>query len=85
MEEKDILFGENKEISVNIVVREEEMDEGKVFIVSNEELGVADFGDNLDEAIDNFRKSMKMYLETYPEKIELIKTKMPLLVSRIHL
>ncbi len=72
MEEKDILFGENREISVNIVVREEDMDEGKVFIVNNEELGVADFGDTLDEAIENFRKSMKMYLETYPEKIEKV-------------
>lgn len=55
-------------IGLNIIVREEKMEEKKVFIVNNEELGVADFGDTLDEAIENFRKSARLYLEAYPEK-----------------
>ena len=53
-------MSENK-ISVNIVVREEEMDNGKVFIVNNEDLGIADFGNTLDEAIENFQ-GLKFYL-----------------------
>lgn len=57
-------------LSVNISVREEKIDEKKVFIVNNEETGVADFGDTLDEAIGNFRKSMNLFLETYPQKKE---------------
>ena len=57
-----------EKICMNIIVREEEMDDKKVFIINNEELGVADFGDTLDEAIENFRKSVNLYLDTYPEK-----------------
>ena len=83
MENKDHTINE-KGISINIVVREEDMNGKKVVIVNNEELGIADFGDSLDEAIDNFRKSAKMYLDTYPEKRKLLQEeKEPLLVSRI--
>jgi len=74
-------------LSVNISVREEKMEKKKVFIVNNEETGVADFGDTLDEAINNFRKSLKLYLETYPEKKKFFieEEKEPVLVSRIFL
>ena len=73
-----------KELGLNIIVREEDEDGKKVFIVNNEELGIADFGDTLDEAIENFKKSMQLYLETYPEKkLLLIKKEKPLFVSRI--
>lgn len=74
-----------EKLSVNISVREEKMDEGKVFIVNNEETGVADFGESLDEAIENFRKSLRLFLETYPEKKEIFiecESK-PFLISRI--
>ncbi len=57
-----------EKLSANIVVREEELEGKKVVVVNNEETGVADFGDNLDEAIENFRKSLNMFLEAYPEK-----------------
>ena len=84
MENKNRIYDKENGVMVNIVVREEKMDEKKVFIVNNEDLGVADFGDTLDEALENFRKSMKLYLEAYPEKKELlIKEETPLLVSRI--
>jgi len=73
-----------KEFGLNIIVREEDEDGKKIFIVNNEELGIADFGDTLDEAIENFRKSMQLYLEAYPEKrMLLIKKEKPLFVSRI--
>ncbi len=74
-----------EKLSVTISVREEKMEEKKVFIVNNEETGVADFGDTLDEAIDNFRKSLRLYLETYPEKRQffLEDQKEPILISRI--
>ena len=86
MEEKNKIYDKEIGLMANIVVREEDMDGKKVFIVNNEDLGVADFGDSLDEAIENFKKSMKLYLETYPEKKELLKAEeTPLLVSRIFL
>jgi len=74
------------EISLNIVVREENENGKKIFIVNNDELGVADFGDTLDEAINNFKKSAALYLEAYPEKRTLFaKDEQPILVSRIFL
>ena len=85
MEEKNILYNGEIGINVTIVVREEKMEDKKVFIVSNEELGVADFGDSLDDAIENFKKSVRLYLDTYPEKKELLAEDEPLLISRIFL
>lgn len=71
-------------LSINIVVREEQMEDKVVFIVSNEELGVSDFGDTLEEAIENFKKSANLYLDSYPEKRKrLIKQEEPVFVSRI--
>lgn len=81
-----MIMANRKPLSINIIVREEKVGKKKVFIVNNEDLGVADFGDTLDEAINNFRKSAKLYLETYPEKEgPLLKEEEPLLVSRIFL
>ena len=76
-----------EKISINILVREEQMEDKKVFIVNNEELGISDFGDTLDEAIENFRRSINMYLEEYPEKKNLLikQEENPVLVSKISL
>lgn len=72
-------------LSITIAVREEKNENGKVFVVNNDETGVADFGDTLDEAIDNFKKSLSLYLEAYPEKKKLLieQQEEPVLVSRI--
>ena len=73
-----------KELGLNIIVREDEEDGRKVIVVNNEELGIADFGDTLDEALENFKKSMQLYLEAYPEKRALLVSKeKPIFVSRI--
>jgi len=53
---------------MNIIVREENMGKKKVFVVSSEELKVSDFGNTLDEAITNFKKSANLFLDTYPKK-----------------
>ena len=74
-----------KNLGLNIIVREEVEDGRTVFIVNNDELGVADFGNTLDEAIENFKKSVKLYLEAYPEKVNALRTKKPILVSHISL
>lgn len=73
-------------INLNVIVREEKEDGKKIFVVSNDEIGVADFGDSLDEALENFKKSANMYLEAYPnKKEELIKEEKLVLVSRVFL
>lgn len=71
-------------LSVNILVREEKEDGKKIFIVNNEETGVADSGETMDEAIENFKKSLRLFLEAYPEKEKLfVECGRPVLVSRI--
>jgi predicted RNase H-like HicB family nuclease len=85
MEEKNCFVDPEKKISLNIVVRTEQMGKKKVFIVNNEELGIADFGDTLEKALGNFKKSAKIYLETYPSKKHELEKQEPLLVSRIFL
>jgi len=78
------MFFMEERLSVNILVREEEMEGKKVFVVNNDETGVADFGDTLDEAIDNFRKSLTMYLDVYPQKRKiLVEQEETVLVSQI--
>ena len=74
-----------EKFSVNIIVREEKDGEEKFFIVNNDETGIANFGDTLEEAINNFRKSLNLYLEAYPEKRKLLieEQKEPLFLSRI--
>ncbi len=72
------------ELGLNITVREEKQGNKKIFIVNSDELGVADFGDTLEEAIENFKKSVRLYLEAYPEKRSLLTDEeRPVLVSRI--
>ena len=82
------MFSMEEKLGINITIREEKMDDKNVFIVNNEDTGIADFGDTLEEAIENFKKSLELYLETYPKKKELFmkrESKAPLMVSRIFL
>ncbi len=74
-----------EKLGVNIVIRTEKMDDKTIFIVNNEDTGVADFGDSLEEAIENFKKSLTLYLEAYPEKRNIFVREEvnPLMVSRI--
>ncbi len=85
MEEQECIVDSKDGLSLNIVVREEKENGKKLVIINNEELGIADFGENLDEAIFNFKKSAREYLEVYPEKKKLLREESPLLISRIFL
>lgn len=82
------MFNMENKLGVDILVREENMDGKTVFIVNNEDTGIADFGDSLEEAIENFKKALELFLDTYPEKREIFikkESKTPLMVSRIFL
>jgi len=66
-------------------VHEEELDGKKIFIVDCAELGISDFGDNLDEALENLKKGIILLLEEAPEKKELLIKPSPLMVTRLFL
>ncbi len=85
MKEQNCIVDSENRISLNIIVREENENGKKLIIVNNDDLGIADFGENLDEAISNFKRSAREYLEVYPEKKMTLGEESPLLISRIFL
>jgi hypothetical protein len=61
-----------EKLSCNVSVHEEELDGKKIFVVDCAELGISDYGDNLDTAIENLKKGINLLLEDSPDKEELL-------------
>ena len=72
-----------EEVSFSAVLHEEDLNGKAVFVADCIELGVSDFGDNIDESLSNLKKGISLLLEEAPEKRELLKTKEPVLVTRV--
>jgi predicted RNase H-like HicB family nuclease len=72
-----------EKLSCGVSVHEEELDGKRVFVVDCIELGINDFGDSVDEALDNLKKGINLLLEEAPEKKELLKKEAPVLVTRM--
>ena len=72
-----------KGLSMGVTLHEEELEGKRVFVADSIELGVSDFGDSVDEALDNLRKGVTLLLEEAPEKKELLKREEPVLVTRL--
>ena len=68
-------------LSCNISLHEEEMDGKKVFVVECIDLGISDFGETVDEALENLRKAVYFYLEESPEKREVLIKQEPAMVT----
>ena len=71
--------------SFSVALHDEESEENKVFVADCLELGVSDFGDNIDEAINNLRKGVSLLLEEAPEKRKLLIRQEPVMVTRVSL
>ena len=72
-----------EEISFSAVLHEEDLDGKPVFVADCIELGVSDFGDNVNDCLSNLKKGVSLLLEEAPEKRELLKAKEPVLVTRV--
>ena len=73
-------------LSCGVSIHEEELSDGKkVFVADCIELGVSDFGDSLDEALNNLKEAISLLLEEAPEKRELLIKEEPLMVTRLFL
>jgi len=72
-------------LSCSVSLHEEMLDEKKVFVAECAELGISDFGDNVDEALFNLKEGIHLLLEEAPEKSELLIKEEPTLVTRIFL
>jgi len=75
-----------KELSCNVVIHKEEVEEGKsVYVAECEELSVSDFGDTPEEAILHLKEALKLLISVDPEKAEPLKKDQSLLVTRVYL
>ena len=74
-----------KELSCNVAIFTENMGEKSVYLARCEELGMSDFGDSPEEAIDNLKIAMEMLIEEEPSKKELLVKEKPLMTTRIYL
>jgi len=74
-----------EKLSCGVSLHEEELEGKKVFVANCVELEVSDFGDSVDEALDNLKKGIRLLLEEAPEKKLLLQKEEPLLVTRVFL
>ena len=74
-----------EKLSFSVTLHEEELEDSKVFVAECVELGVSDFGDTIDEAIDNLKKGINLLLEEAPEKKQSLLREEPVLVTRVTL
>ena len=72
-------------LSCSVSLHEEVMDEKKVFVAECSELGVSDFGEDINEAMKNLKEGIKLLLEEAPEKGKLLEKEEPLMVTRLFL
>jgi len=78
-----VMINYMEEVSFSAVLHEEDLDGKPVFVADCVELGVSDFGDNVNDCLSNLKKGVSLLLEEAPEKRALLKTKEPVLVTRI--
>jgi len=57
-----------KELSCNVSILTEYVDDKAVYLARCEELGMSDFGDSPEEAINNLKIAMSMLIEEEPQK-----------------
>ncbi len=72
-------------LSCNISIHEEDMDGKRVFVTECSELGVSDFGDSVEEAMNNLKKAIALLLEEAPEKRKLLENPELMMVTRLFL
>ncbi len=74
-----------EKLSCSVSIHEEEHEGKNVFVVECAELGVSDFGDTIEEAMNNLKSGINLLLESAPEKREFLVKPEPLMISRLFL
>ena len=72
-----------EKLSCSVTLHEEDLDNKRVFVADCLELGVSDFGDDVDEALDNLKNGIILLLEEAPEKKKLLQKEEPVFVTRL--
>ena len=74
-----------EKITFSVVLHEEELEGKNVFVANCVELGVSDFGDSVDESLNNLKRGISLLLEEAPEKRDLLRKEEPVLITRVFL
>jgi predicted RNase H-like HicB family nuclease len=72
-------------LSCGVSIHEENMDGKRVFVAECSELGISDFGENMDEALNNLKSAIGLFLEEAPEKRQLLEKQEPVFLTRLFL
>ena len=73
----------DERLSFSVELHEEMLEGKKVFVAECIELGVSDFGDNIDEALTHLKEGINLLLEEHPEKREILRREEPILMTRL--
>ena len=74
-----------KELSFSVSLHEEELEGKRVFVADCVELGISDFGDNIEEAIENLKDGTRLLLEEFPEKKAVLIKEKPVFFTKVYL
>jgi predicted RNase H-like HicB family nuclease len=74
-----------EKLSCNVSIITEKMGKKMIYLARCEELGISDFGDNVQEALKNLKSGLNLLLKNDPERAKLLKKEEPLLTTRIFL
>lgn len=69
----------------DIVINEEYIDKKKIFVSHCLNLGIASQGKTVEEAMENIKDAVKLYLEENPEEMPKMEDLMPPMATRIFL
>ncbi|MBI4116713.1 hypothetical protein HY449_03130 [Candidatus Pacearchaeota archaeon] len=75
----------DEELSCNVSIIPEQMGKKTVYIARCEELGISDFGDTVEDALNNLKTSLRLLIRYAPEKKQFLKKDKPFLTTRIFL
>ena len=69
----------------DIVVNEEYMKKKKIFVAHCLNLGIASQGKTVEEAMENIKDAIKLYLEENPEEMPKTENLLPPMATRLFL
>ena len=69
----------------DIVINEERMNKKKIFVAHCLNLGITSQGQTMEEAMENIKDAIKLYLEENPEEMPKTEDLLPPMATRLFL
>ena len=69
----------------DIVINEERLNKKKIFVVHCLNLGIASQGKTVEEAMENIKDAIRLYLEENPKEMQITEDLLPPMATRLFL